>query len=381
MTEIAKAGGVDRVASSPKSAPPKVTLLDNQSFAPALEALLAPKKGAISPVSMIEYNFFTDNGAATPALNATGQPTVVLNALKALGSAGTPVMALLEGTHAPDIATRNGFTENLLTQAKNVKVVMNDSKSNGFIDHAKMTVRGNTVIAGSHNLTQTSMTKNNEVSLEVVSRDIANAARNFIQACADPARAGQAQPVTVTDGNITFLTDTAYEQQLLDLISSCGKGDTLVGSMYDFNFTSSDASAQAVMKALVAAETRGVKLTLLLDHEQSQGTASEDNNAAARTYLMQNAPPDNPPTIQLGSPNTISHQKFIIKNASQVLMGSTNWTDSDFNHRHQVDWLVNDSKLALTLQNTLLKEMASPNNSPIASAAAKVRADRFDAGR
>jgi phosphatidylserine/phosphatidylglycerophosphate/cardiolipin synthase-like enzyme len=362
-------------AASKTSSNPKLQLLDNQNFGPALEKLLS-NDGSKSPVYMIQYNFFTDDGSANPSLNASGLPTQIMNELKALGDSGVKVNALLEGDHSDSIQQRNGFTQKQLQGAKNIDVTMNDSKSNGFIDHAKMVVRGNTVIAGSHNLTQTSMTKNNEVSLEVTSPKIAAAAKQYIQACSDPSTAGKAQPMTVTDGNTTMITDTAYQPQLLNMINSCQKGDTLTGSMYDFDFNSKDASAKSVMDALVAAEKRGVKVTMLLDHEASQGTNAEDNNAAAAAYLKKNAPADNQPNVVLGADDKISHQKFLIKNGSQVLMGSTNWTDSDFNNRHQVNWLVNDSSLASSLQTTLLSELKSPSNTPSSSSSSSTKSSR-----
>jgi phosphatidylserine/phosphatidylglycerophosphate/cardiolipin synthase-like enzyme len=375
-------------AADPVGPAPQITLLDNQAYFPALKTLLDPNLGPAGPVYMVEYNFFTDDGKNPPALNAGGEPTQIMNELITLAKGDTPVNLVLEKDHSPSIETRNAFTQNLLGQASNMNIFMNDSVSDGFIDHAKLVVRGNTVIAGSHNLTQTSMADNNEVSLQVESKTIAQQAQQYVQDCKNSP--GVAHPLTVTDGNVMMVTDTAYEEQLLKMINGCKKGDSLAGSMYDFNFTGSDPSAtpdpsaQAVMKALVAAERRGVKLTLLLDHESLSMVADEmKHNADAAAYLMKYAPKTQPPTVQvvLGSPDKISHQKFLIKNASQVLLGSSNWTDSDFNHRHQVNWLVNDGTLGLSLQNTLLSEISSANNVPSSTdEATKHRRspDRFD---
>jgi hypothetical protein len=105
-----------------------------------------------------------------------------------------------------------------------------------------------------------------------------------------------------------------------------------------------------------------VKVNLWLEQSGDKNLAPQItlNNQAAATALEAAGA-----TVHLDSPDQISHQKFIIKDSAEVLMGSTNWTESDFDKRHQINWRVADPKLAKQLKGILQNEIDTESAPPV----------------
>ncbi len=320
-----------------------VKLIDNQQYLPELMSLL---DGAKTSIDLIQYNFFSESGDAKSIVDKL--------IAKKQANPKLAIRLFIEGDHG------TGAARNLLTVAKlkaaGIDVVL-DSKN--LITHAKaVSVDGKHVLAGSHNMTNTSMDKNNEVSLSITSTPLAKAYTTYFnQLVADPSHL---HPTTTKSGNVTMLTDTAYEDQLLDVISKATT--SLDASMYDFNFDGKDPKAKEVMDALVAAAAKGVKVNIWLEQNSDASVDPEitKNNEAAAAYLRAHGV-----TVNLDDPTQISHQKFIIRDQQELLMGSTNWTENDFNERHQINWRVADPKLAQSLVGILKNEIATESKPPV----------------
>ena len=259
----------------------------------------------------------------------------------------------MEGDHG-DAATRNVKTENLL-KAGGIDVEM-DSKN--LITHAKgVCVDGSQVLAGSTNMTNTSMNQNNEVSLHLTSKTLSKQYESYFnQLWTDPSNLHSG---VTRSGNVSMITDQSYEDQLLDVINNA-KG-TLTASMYDFDWSKSDPEAQKVMDALVAASKRGVKVTMMLE-QSSADFAPEITKINEQAYANLKA---NGIDVHLDSPTQISHQKFIVADGQDVLLGSSNWTNSDFNQRHQINWRVEDGSLGGQLTTLLKNEIAKDGSAPV----------------
>lgn len=329
--------------SSAASTSAKTKIVDNQQYLPELMSLLDTAKKSIN---LVQYNFFSESGDA----KSIADKLIALKQAKP----HLQIHVFVEGDHG-DAATRNHATAEKL-KAAGIDVQYD---STNLVTHAKaVSVDGKKVLAGSHNLTNTSMGKNNEVSLSLDSPVLAKAYDNyFAQLKADPSHV---HPSVTKSGHVTMITDTAYEAQLLDVIRSAKK--TLDASMYDFNFTANDPKAQEIMSALKEAVGRGVKVNLWLEQSGDKNLAPQitlNNQAAARALTAAGA------TVHLDSPDQISHQKFIVKDSAEVLMGSTNWTQSDFDKRHQINWRLADPRLAAQLKGILQHEIDTESAAPV----------------
>ncbi len=309
----------------------------NAAYFPDLMKLIG---GAKQSIDLVQYNFFSESGESKQVVDAL--------IAKKKANPTLQVRVFLEGDHG-DAAARN-----LLTQAKlaaaGIQVVL-DSKN--LVTHAKgVCVDSRYVLAGSHNLTNTSMTQNNETTLSFDSPPMAAAYEKYFgQLLADPSTL---HPGSTTSGKVTMLADTACYDALINEVRSATK--SIDASMYYFNVSPNDPKATELANALVAAQKRGVHVRLFL--EQSSGTFAPEitvANRKAAAFLKANGVTD----VHFDSPTQISHQKFLVRDGKEVLMGSSNWSTDDFDHRHQVNWKLRDPKLARQLQDLLTSEIAA----------------------
>jgi phosphatidylserine/phosphatidylglycerophosphate/cardiolipin synthase-like enzyme len=313
---------------------PPVKVVANRDYLPQLMSMLDSAKKSID---IVQYNLYSESGDAKSIVDK-------LVALKQKNPA-LKIRVFIEGDHG-DGAKRNLLSVKTL-QAAGIDVQL-DSKN--LVTHAKgVCVDGTKVLAGSTNMTNTSMDQNNEVSLAIDSAAVGKAYESyFAQLLKDPSalHSGKSQV-----GNLTLLTDAAYYPQLLTTIKSAKK--TLDASMYDFNFGGDDAKAKSVMDELVAAAKRGVKVRVMLE-QSSSDFAPEITAANKKAYAYLQA---NGVDVHLDSPTQISHQKFIVGDGKDVLLGSSNWTTSDFDQRHQINWHVKDAGLGSQLVQLLAGEI------------------------
>jgi phosphatidylserine/phosphatidylglycerophosphate/cardiolipin synthase-like enzyme len=228
-----------------------------------------------------------------------------------------------------------------LLKAAGIDVVVD---SQNLITHAKgIGVDGKTVLAGSTNLTNTSLDKNNEINALVTSPKLAKAWHDYVTSLVNDPTA--LHPSSTTAGKVTMLTDSAYYDQLMNLVKSSGKGDTLDVVMYCISNDPKDTKTQALLAELEAAQKRGCTIKMYLEQDAS-GFApgiTRDNIKVAERLKQSGI------EVHFDEPDQITHAKGIVKNGTIALMGSSNWTKSDFDERHQVNWLINDPLFASTL--------------------------------
>src|SRR5581483_6473181 len=161
-----KASGTSFTAASHSTSHVTTRLIDNQQYLPELMSLL---DGAQKSINIAQYNMYSESGDAKAITNK-------LIALKK-DKPDLQINVFMEGDHG-DGATRNQATAARL-KAAGINVQL-DSKN--LITHEKVvSVDGSKVLAGSHNMTNTSMDKNNEVSLSINSGTLAKAYDKYFQ--------------------------------------------------------------------------------------------------------------------------------------------------------------------------------------------------------
>jgi phosphatidylserine/phosphatidylglycerophosphate/cardiolipin synthase-like enzyme len=103
-------------------------------------------------------------------------------------------------------------------------------------------------------------------------------------------------------------------------------------------------SDRLVLEALMAAAHRGVHVRVLLDPTQPQNADSmaalQVAGAVVRLY------------VQAG--DELLHAKAGVFDASSVLFGSCNWSRSGFTRNHELDLLVQDSRVAAIFLNRMV---------------------------
>ena len=299
----------------------KVTPVNERDALPEMKRMIA---SATKSIDIIAYNFFSESGD----VKALAEQLIA----KKRDHPEVRVRVILEGDHGA-AAARNLKTAELL-RAAGIEVVLDSPK---MVTHAKgIVVDGKIILAGSTNLTNTSLGKNNEVNLKIESRTLAKHMTKWLDDVAkDP---GADHTTTHKSGHVTMLTDRAYKDALIDMIDRANH--TLKVSMYYVALD--DASVKEIMAALERAQGRCVDIKMYLEQSNADFAPTITKaNLRARKALMALGI-----DVVMDPAGKISHAKVAVRDGEEVLLGSTNWSEDDFDKRHQVNWRVEDPAIA-----------------------------------
>ncbi len=169
FAEGASAEAADYRRSLPDAAPAAVTLLENQAYEPALQKAIDNARKEIA------CSFFSFKIRK----NKHSLPDVILARLGEAARRGVRVTVLLDQGRDPDDSTSRENREAMTQlQKKGVQVFLDSPQRT---THTKMAVidRRYTFI-GSHNLTQSALRYNNEMSVLIESPQIAAEALEYI---------------------------------------------------------------------------------------------------------------------------------------------------------------------------------------------------------
>jgi phosphatidylserine/phosphatidylglycerophosphate/cardiolipin synthase-like enzyme len=97
---------------------------------------------------------------------------------------------------------------------------------------------------------------------------------------------------------------------------------------------------EAVLKNLVAAVRRGVRVEAILERDQDDGDLSR-NNAETAERLRQGGI-----RVCLDAPNRKTHTKLVVIDRRYVLIGSHNLTQSALKHNHEASVWIDSAPLA-----------------------------------
>ncbi|HEY4223182.1 MAG TPA: phospholipase D-like domain-containing protein [Myxococcota bacterium] len=327
------------VATRAAAAPHKtVEIVSERAALPKIKELI---KSAKKTIDIVAYNFYSESGDVKDIAQQLIQ--------KKKDNPNIQIRVFIEGDHG-DGAARNMKTVALL-KAAGIDVVV-DSKN--LITHAKgICIDSQTVLAGSTNLTNTSLDQNNETNALVSSPAIGKAWRKYIDTLvADPTHLHAS---TTKIGKVSLLTDDAYYDQLMTMVKSCKKGDTLDAVMYYISSSPNDKKTQALLSELEKAAGRGVTIKMYL--EQDNSGFAPDITASNRKVAerLRKAGIE----IHFDPADKITHAKAIVKNKKEALLGSTNWSASDFDGRHQLNWHITDESAAADVAAWIENKMAT----------------------
>jgi phosphatidylserine/phosphatidylglycerophosphate/cardiolipin synthase-like enzyme len=353
VASVSSAGPGKTVKPKPTSAQPAsaggpVTFVPDPSYLNAAKALI---NGAKKSILLLQFNF-ESGGGVTQAL------ADLLASKK-----GVQVSVLLEksgfGADKKNPATVSYLSSKGVTDVTLITGVPAPAGSNPQMNgilHAKvLVVDGQSILAGSTNWTNMSITRNNETNLSIRSSALADALTAY--AARIKQSPGGLNNGTKSDGNITLYTDGAYQPAMVKFIGRAGQGDELDCSMYFFNVADPDDNskqglpnptnaaegkpAEQIVAALVAAKGRGATIRVLFDGAVIDRTSPiGKGNDRAVAALRKGGVTD----LSLAESGKITHQKFCVltpkSGARSVILGSTNWNLLDIDYNHQVNWVV-----------------------------------------
>lgn len=315
-------------------------LVADQEYQTAVtEALTKASK----TIDIVQFEFFTENGFVASLAD--------LLIAKKQAEPGLQIRVFLEGDKE-GIAARNLQTKEKLAKA-GIAVKMDSSNR---VTHVKFVlVDGKILLLGSHNWSNTSILKNNETSVRIESEPLGKLLGSYVDTLF--ADASPNYPVSGQDKDVRILADATYLPAALALIRNAQT--SLDIAMYYIAYRpGKDNAVKTLLDELVNAKKRGVRVRLVL--EQSSGYAHHITaaNKEAAQYLHEKGVTD----IFWDRPEQISHAKYIIRDGEEVLMGSTNWYDKDFDVNHQINAQVSSAGFAQILTALFTTKITGERN-------------------
>lgn len=341
-----------------------IKFVENQNYYSNIDNLL--KIDGIKSIDIIHYNFFTENG---------GTPELILNHLVNLKSKGVKIRIILEGVKS-DPNKRNSITIKKLKDAGITEVKLSSKKTT----HDKsICINSKYLLAGSTNWTKTSMEKNNETNALVDSEIIGKAYTKYFNKLWKSDL--DMYPETTNDNISSLITDNAFYPELIKIIKNA-EFSLDIGTYflaYRKGKEVEDKKVKDLLDLIIERNNilknkgKSLKVRFFIDNNgiSPEHYKNFTQRAAlnARDYLLKNGITE----IYFDKYEQISHCKFVIKDAStsnqEVIFGSTNLYNGDFDDHHQLNFKSSDGKLVddfVKYMNNRLKESTKepviPNN-------------------
>ena len=334
------------------SASTTLKAVPGESYLAELKNLI---QSASSSVTILHFNFFTESGE-------TRKLAELLKSRKRQ-SPNLAVDIILEGEKGLDnengAATRNHLTKDFF-EGSGVNVhfisgLRQEGKKPG-VTHAKAIVIDDILLTGSTNLTNTSLTKNNEFNVAIRGPEAANFARAYIQDLLKDSTDLYPNALALEHANI--LTDNAFLPEALKVINEATLGDTLNVATYFFRVGGEDdQDADKILSAVLQAKSRGAKIKFYL--ERNNNPQINPDITRANMYVaekLSKAGID----VYFDPQEKISHAKMILLDGKKkiLLQGSTNLFRGDLNENHQVNIRIDDASVVAKAQTWLTAKIA-----------------------
>lgn len=276
-----------------------VQLVTDQEYLPALLKLLSKAKKS---VDIMSYSFAI--GSAAGKHNTKSAPYEIAMKLKEIKEEhGNKLRIRLFTEGLRETVHRNKVTADLLEEA-GVEIVYGSTHAKGVC------IDGRYVLFGSTNLTQQSITKNNEANLCI---DDVKMAKEFTRYFNHLWKGGEHGGIVLRP---PFLADGAFKEVIIDMIEAAEK--KIEFSIYFFN-------QRDIENALIEAHNRGVKITGYIHQHASFALPYIRANRATVKRLEAAGITD----LHWGPLYTFSHSKYIIVDRKEIALGTGNWLDED----------------------------------------------------
>ncbi|WP_297464216.1 phospholipase D-like domain-containing protein [Thermococcus sp.] len=154
-------------------------------------------------------------------------------------------------------------------------------------------------------------------------------------------------PPSEVPGSVEFLMDKDYYMSLLSAINSAKSEIYVMMFLMKYDPGDSYDPANDLIRALVKAEQRGVRVHVLLED-------GIEENRKAYDYLKQNGV-----DVTFDSPATTLHAKVVVIDGRIVFIGSHNWSEAALNWNHEVSVRIDSEEFARKMEDYFLRVMGN----------------------
>ncbi len=140
-------------------------------------------------------------------------------------------------------------------------------------------------------------------------------------------------------GEVRLVTDGQYFQAAMDLIDTARQELRLAMFLFKVNAGRNNRPSR-LADALIRAQRRGVRVTVLLERSARDEKINRINRQAGR-WLKANGV-----RVRYDSPAATMHAKFLVADRRRVLVGSHNLTHAALKYNREVSLLIDSPELA-----------------------------------
>ncbi len=145
--------------------------------------------------------------------------------------------------------------------------------------------------------------------------------------------------ISTRPGDIIMLPDSSYYPTLVDFIR--GADHSIDMAMFLFKTTSSPKNKPALLvKELIKAKKRGVKIHVILENSGYQESINKENRKVARKLRK------NKIKVFFDSPDTTTHTKIVVIDNRYSFIGSHNFSHSALAFNNEFSVLIDNRNLA-----------------------------------
>lgn len=145
----------------------------------------------------------------------------------------------------------------------------------------------------------------------------------------------------------TILEDRDYAKALLEAIRGAREDINVIMYSFDFSWSREEEKTVEVLKELLRAQARGVRVRILLDSWVEEDVSRNE----CSFYALRQGGVE----VSYDSGTIATHNKLVIIDTEKVFLGSHNWTENALSSNHESSILIESKDLAQRFSRYIIK--------------------------
>jgi len=150
-----------------------------------------------------------------------------------------------------------------------------------------------------------------------------------------------------------LILDSEYTKVVREAIRGAQKSVQMMMFEASYYQRYPDTPSNLLIRELIAARKRGVKVAVILEQGESTDRTSQRNVLTGKMLAKEGV------EVTFDPPTLTTHTKLLVIDSETVILGSTNWTYSALTKNHEVSVLIRSPEMAKALADYFAKVKAS----------------------
>jgi len=150
-----------------------------------------------------------------------------------------------------------------------------------------------------------------------------------------------------------LIVDSEYTTVVREAIKAARKNIQMMMFEASYYQQYPDTPSNLLIRELMNARKRGVRVEVILERGESTDRASQRNLFTGKILAKEGV------DVTYDPPTLTTHTKLLVIDGETVILGSTNWTYSALTRNHEVSVLIRSPEMAKSLADYFTKVKAS----------------------